>query len=193
MTIWLNQLWLRYVDDTFTAVHKDEIDTLHEHLNRQNADIQFTREVEENGKIPFLDCLVSRHDNKPETTIYRKPRRMTFSLHANLFRLFEWVQQSFHHHEISHWCSTCNSQAALHPLKLRFYPFESLFHSSLDLKLNGIPDSRCSRHYFGFFDCRIGHGELKRNKYSTVKTKNDKNCWNTRTMVRFKVEHEPLK
>ena len=66
-------LWLRYVDDTFTAVHKDEIDTFHEHLNRQNADIQFTREVEENGKILFLDCLVSRHDNKLQTTIYRKP------------------------------------------------------------------------------------------------------------------------
>ena len=66
-------LWLRYVDDTFTAVPKDEIDTLHEYFNRQNADIQFTREVEENGKISFLDCLVSRHDNKLQTTIYRKP------------------------------------------------------------------------------------------------------------------------
>ena len=49
-------LWLRYVDDTFTAVHKDEIDTFHEHLNRQNPHIQFTKEIEENGKIPFLDC-----------------------------------------------------------------------------------------------------------------------------------------
>ena len=67
-------LWLRYVHDTFTAVHKaDEIDTFHEHLNRQNADIQFTREVEENGKIPFLDCLVSRHDNKLQVNYYRKP------------------------------------------------------------------------------------------------------------------------
>ena len=59
-------LWLRYVDDTFTAVHKDEIDTFHEHLNRQNPHIQFTKEIEENGKIPFLDCLL-------RTTIYRKP------------------------------------------------------------------------------------------------------------------------
>ena len=42
-------LWLRYVDDTFTAVHKDEIDDFHQHLNRQNADIQFTKENEENG------------------------------------------------------------------------------------------------------------------------------------------------
>ena len=66
-------LWLRYVADTFTAVHKDGIDDFHEHLNRQNADIQFTKEIEENGKIPFLDCLVTRDNNKLKTTIYRKP------------------------------------------------------------------------------------------------------------------------
>ena len=46
-------LWLRYVVETFTAVHKDEIDDSHEHLNKQNADIQFTKEIEKNGKIPF--------------------------------------------------------------------------------------------------------------------------------------------
>ena len=66
-------LWLRYVDDTVTAVHKDGIDNFHEHLNRQNADIQFTKEIEENGKIPFLDCLVTCDKNKLQTTIYRKP------------------------------------------------------------------------------------------------------------------------
>ena len=66
-------LWLRYVDDTFTAVHKDEIDDFHEHLNGQNADLQFTKEIEENGKIPFLDCLVTRDKNELRTTIYRKP------------------------------------------------------------------------------------------------------------------------
>ena len=64
---------VRYVDDTFTAVHKDEIDDFHEHLNGQNADIQFTTEIEENGKIPFLDCLVTRDNNELRTTIYRKP------------------------------------------------------------------------------------------------------------------------
>ena len=64
---------LRYVDDTFTAVHKDEIDDFYNHLNEQNADIQFTKEIEENGKLPFLDCLVSRDNNELRTTVYRKP------------------------------------------------------------------------------------------------------------------------
>ena len=66
---WTVPLWLRYVDDTFIAVHKDGIDNFHEHLNRQNADIQFTKEIEENGKIPFLDCLVTHDNNKQKTTI----------------------------------------------------------------------------------------------------------------------------
>ena len=36
-------LRLRYVDDTFTAIHKDGIGDFHEHL-KQHADIQFTKD-----------------------------------------------------------------------------------------------------------------------------------------------------
>ena len=57
--------FLRYVDDTFTALHKAEIDDFHEHLNKQNAHIQFTMEIEDNGQIPFLDCLFTR-DNRDD-------------------------------------------------------------------------------------------------------------------------------
>ena len=58
----------------FYSSTQDGIDDFHEHLNRQNADIQFTKEIEENGKIPFLDCLVTRdNDNKLSSTVYRKP------------------------------------------------------------------------------------------------------------------------
>ena len=62
-------LRLRYVDDTFIAVHKDGIDDFPEHLNKHNVNIQFTKEIEENGKILFLDCLVTRDNNKLKTTI----------------------------------------------------------------------------------------------------------------------------
>ena len=65
-------LWLRCVDGTITAVHENKIDEFHEHLNKQNTSTQFTKEIEENGKILFLDCLVTRENNTLGTTVYRK-------------------------------------------------------------------------------------------------------------------------
>ena len=41
---------------------------------KQNTNIQFTKEIEEIGNIPFLDCLVIRENNSLRTTVYRKPR-----------------------------------------------------------------------------------------------------------------------
>ena len=66
-------LWLYYIDDTIPAVHKNKIDELHEHLNKQNTSIQFTEEIEENGKIPFLDSLVTCENNTVWNTVCRKP------------------------------------------------------------------------------------------------------------------------
>ena len=40
---------------------------------KQNANIQFTRVAEENGKLLFLDCLLSRDNNELQTTVYSKP------------------------------------------------------------------------------------------------------------------------
>jgi len=54
--------------DTFIAVHKDQINYFPKHLNRQNADML----IEENGKNLFMDCLVTRDNNKVRTMIYRK-------------------------------------------------------------------------------------------------------------------------
>ena len=101
-------LCLRYVDDIFTAVHIDGIDDFHEHLNRQNVDAEDVsafgqhrkfpprarktsgtqgnqfKEIEENGKIPFLDRLVTRDNNKLQTTIYRKLKHTDLLLDQSL-------------------------------------------------------------------------------------------------------------
>lgn len=39
-------------------------------LNEQNTHIQLAREVEENRKLPFLDCLISRDGNSLQTIVY---------------------------------------------------------------------------------------------------------------------------
>ena len=80
-------LWLWFVDEKFTAVQHAEIDALHHHHhNGHNTDIQFNREVEENGKEPFLDCVVSREDNLLRTTVYNEPtqNRLLDELFYNL-------------------------------------------------------------------------------------------------------------
>jgi len=54
------RVWVRYVDDVFAVVHKDKVLDLLELLNSQNDSINFTYEIEKDGKLPFLDVEVRR-------------------------------------------------------------------------------------------------------------------------------------
>ena len=83
-------MYICCVDDTFTTVYKDGVDDFNKHLNRQNVDILFTKEIEENGKITFLDCLVTCVNNRLQTTIYRKPT------HTNQLLDQSWYNPTSH-------------------------------------------------------------------------------------------------
>ena len=68
------KIWKRYVDDTFTVLGKDYVDSFLQHLNSQQPTIHFTMEIEKDNTIPFLDTSVSRDSNGLLTiTVYRKP------------------------------------------------------------------------------------------------------------------------
>ncbi|KAJ8910270.1 hypothetical protein NQ315_014004 [Exocentrus adspersus] len=65
--------WFMYVDDTFVIwPHgRDRLQEFLGHLNSINSRIQFTMEVEEDGKLLFLDVLVSRNaDGTLGHTVY---------------------------------------------------------------------------------------------------------------------------
>ena len=53
-------MWLRYVDDTFFLwpYGPEELSLFLKHINNIRPSIQFTKEVEDDGKISFLDVLV---------------------------------------------------------------------------------------------------------------------------------------
>ena len=70
-------LYKRYIDDNF-VLFKDKV---HVHLflnylNSEHTSINFTIELENNNKLPFLNCLVTRDSNQFCSSVYRKP---TFS------------------------------------------------------------------------------------------------------------------
>ena len=68
------KIWKRYVDDTFTILDRDRVDSFLQHLNSQQPTIRFTMETENDNKIAFLDASVSREpDGSLTTSVYRKP------------------------------------------------------------------------------------------------------------------------
>ena len=64
----------RYVDDTFLLFRDPlHIPKFQEYLNNKHKNIKFTVEHENEGKLPFLDVMLTRSDNTISTSIYRKP------------------------------------------------------------------------------------------------------------------------
>ncbi|CAH8592007.1 unnamed protein product [Schistosoma bovis] len=78
------KIWIRYVDDTFVIVKKDELENTYKLINNVFNDIKFTMEQESNNQLAFLDILITRTDTgKLETQVYRKPTHTDQILNYN--------------------------------------------------------------------------------------------------------------
>lgn len=68
------RLWLRYVDDTFVIIDKNEADSFFKYINECDPNIKFTQEQCRDNNLAFLDCSVHVSNDAPlTTTVYRKP------------------------------------------------------------------------------------------------------------------------
>ena len=83
--------WHRYVDDTIAFVKENQINNVLQILNGHHQDIQFTHEIEENGKIPFLDVDMQRSENnKLRLNVYRKKTCSNIYIHWKSFAPTSW-------------------------------------------------------------------------------------------------------
>jgi len=74
----------RYVDDIFCAFDsKDEMDKFFPNLNKVHSSVSFSKELEADGQLTYLDVLLTKNKNGIETTIYRK------NTHAGLYNKWE--------------------------------------------------------------------------------------------------------
>jgi hypothetical protein len=81
------KVWKRFVDDCFSIIKKTNISSFHDTLNSIDPHINFTIENEKDGKIAFLDTLISRRDGLISIDVYRKPthtdRYLNYLSHHN--------------------------------------------------------------------------------------------------------------
>ena len=64
---------LRYVDDLFCVFNCErDLEMFFAKINTIHANIQFTKDLEQNNQLPYLDVLVTRADVKFKTTVFRK-------------------------------------------------------------------------------------------------------------------------
>ena len=78
-------LWLRYVDDVlaFWNWPKSDLPELVHFLNNLKPSIKFQIEVEEDGKLPFLDLLIRRVSGSLRFSIHRKAAHTNRYLHRH--------------------------------------------------------------------------------------------------------------
>ena len=69
------QMYCRFVDDSFAHVdHRQDCERFLEILNSLHPALQFTCELEIDGRLPYLDVLIEKSKNDGIlTSIYRKP------------------------------------------------------------------------------------------------------------------------
>ncbi|CAF3882614.1 unnamed protein product [Adineta steineri] len=73
----------KYVDDTFIILNgkESDVEQLIEFVNQLHPKLRFTRELEKNYELPFLDVKVIKQRTKFETTVYKKKTHTGQLLH----------------------------------------------------------------------------------------------------------------
>ena len=82
--------WRRFVDDTFVYVKRGSIEYVLSVLNSFHDNIKFTYEQENNNRLPFLDVLFIRDNEKINTTVFRKDTYNDLYLHWDSFSPISW-------------------------------------------------------------------------------------------------------
>ncbi|XP_062704231.1 uncharacterized protein LOC134286613 [Aedes albopictus] len=91
------RVWRRYVDDIFAVVKERYLSQVLDLLNAQHESIKFTLEKEVDGKLPFLDLMISKtEENRLKYAIYRKPTSTDRYITSDSHHFGAQQQAAFH-------------------------------------------------------------------------------------------------
>ncbi|XP_077498768.1 uncharacterized protein LOC144109871 [Amblyomma americanum] len=84
------KVFFRYIEDCFCIIQNGLVNKFLDHLNSLERAIQFTIEEELDGRLPFLDVLVSREGQGLSSSVYRK------ETHTGRYLYFNSVHPASH-------------------------------------------------------------------------------------------------
>lgn len=90
--------WIRYVDDILCIWKgkKDLIEVFRNFLNQQHKNIKFTKEIEVEKKLNFLDLTIIREDNQLKYGIYHKKIQTDIIINKTSIHLTKYKHSTFH-------------------------------------------------------------------------------------------------
>ena len=104
----------RYVDDCFLIFQsKEQVTPFLDYLNSKHPNIQFTRELENNGSLPFLDINITRTNGHFSTSVFHKPTSTGLFTNFNSFIPMTY-KKGLLLSLISRYFSICSSYQSFH-------------------------------------------------------------------------------
>ena len=102
------KLYSRYMDDVIRSIKRNKIEHVLQSINELHSSLKFTIERENDGKLPFLDMLVIRNNQKLTSTWQSKPTDigLVMNYHALAPKRYKRSVVSGFVHRIYRACST---------------------------------------------------------------------------------------
>ena len=127
------KLFERYMDDILRTIKESLIENKLSEINSLHPNLKFTLEVEQNGKLPFLDICIEHHERTLSSTWYCKPTdtELILNFHAMALKRYKRsVIQAF----VYRIYRACSSRNKFH---------ESLIKAKDILERNQCPPNFC--------------------------------------------------
>lgn len=195
----------KYVDDLFAIIKKDEIHNMLQILNSFNRQIQFTMELENDKKLPYLDTIIHRQGYMLKLDWYQKPtasgrlinfnskhpRRVIINTANNFInRILNISDEEFHQDNIIKITDTLRHNDF--PTKTINDLLNKVYYKTVNSKTNIQEDSKIYKTmtYIAGFSERLHHSNLyNKDKYQlALKTHSTVNSLFSKTKSKLKNE-----
>ena len=153
---------MRYVDDLFLAFdNPNDVEYVYQIFNSIHPNLKFTKEEENERKLPFLDVLITKTSNGIETTVYKKP---TFS---GLYTKWDSYTPTKYKRNLIN-----NLLHRAHQICSSFTLLRKEFNQiSLVLEKNGYPKNFLNKHINRFMEKHYGKDIPKENIFKDPRVK----------------------